>query len=178
MQVPHERSSTVGDALRRCSWASSSAWRWRRACAQPPWSWRLGCSSEVVGEILEPAAVEPVEAPLLAADDENERALAPADERHERREVEELFRTRISSGTTSVNGSVRQTLSRPAQKMARPCAPVALELGVEVAADALEVLAEGEPLLVRELPRFPDRFLDAPSRSELRRVCASPVVAK
>ena len=45
---------------------------------------------EVVGQVLEAAGAEPVEAPLLAADDEDERALAAADERHERREVEEL----------------------------------------------------------------------------------------
>ena len=45
---------------------------------------------EVVGEVLEPTGPEPVEATLLAADDEDERAFATADERHERGEVEEL----------------------------------------------------------------------------------------
>ena len=47
---------------------------------------------EVIGEILEPPGAEPVEAPLLPADDEDERSLAAPDERDERRQIEELVR--------------------------------------------------------------------------------------
>ena len=43
---------------------------------------------EVVGEVLETAGAEAVEAALLAADDERRGALAAADERDERRQVE------------------------------------------------------------------------------------------
>ena len=42
----------------------------------------------VLGDLLEPPAAQPVELAALAADDGDERALAAADERHERREVE------------------------------------------------------------------------------------------
>ncbi len=104
----------------------------------------------VVGEILEPAAVKAVEAPLLAAHDEDERALPPADERHERREVEAVAHADL------VRHDLRERkrppdVVEPGAEDGQPVRPVPLELGVEVAADALEVVTERDALLMRQL---------------------------
>src|SRR5436305_8868925 len=77
---------------------------------------------ELVDQLLEPAGAQDVDGSPLTADDRDQRSVAAADERDERREVElpadgDLVGHRIASG------SVRHALSSPAQKTATPREP-------------------------------------------------------
>ena len=113
---------------------------------------------EVVGEILETAGAEAVETALLAADDEHESALAAADERDERRQVEkpaDLDLVRHHLGQRQGPPHVVEAGAEDGQTMST----VSLELGLDVAANALEILPQCESLLVRELPRPPTVLL-------------------
>ena len=104
----------------------------------------------VVGEVLEPSAAEPVEAPLLAAHDEDEGTLAPADQRHEWGEVEALAHTNVVRNDLSERERPPDVVE-PGAEDGQPVGALPLELRLEVAPDALEVVAQGEPLLVRQL---------------------------
>ena len=100
-----------------------------------------------VGDLLELPGAQPVEEAQLAADVRNDRALAAADERDERREVEvapdlDLVRHGLAE---------RQRLPdvvEPGAEHRDAVGAVPVELLAEEVLDPLEVLAQPDPLLV------------------------------
>ena len=102
-----------------------------------------------VGDLVEPPCVQPEEVSALTADDGDERTVAAAHERHERRKVE------LASDVDAVRHGLDQR-SRPphvveARREHREAArAVAVELVGEPLADSLEVLSQPDALVVRQ----------------------------
>ena len=76
-----------------------------------------------VGDLLKPAGAEREQAALFAADDGDERPVAAAEQGNEGGE-QEVVRDPGRVATDQGSGSTLQTLSSPAEKIARPCAPL------------------------------------------------------
>jgi hypothetical protein len=104
---------------------------------------------EEVGELLEPAGAEAVEAALLAPDDDHEGSLAAPEERHERGKVElpaHSYVVRYGLGERKRAPDVVE----PGAEDREAVGAVAAELLLEVAADAVEIGLEPLPLVVRQ----------------------------
>ena len=143
------RRSISAATSRRCSPTSFSMCRWNRDCDQPPWSWRPGTSSVRSATSSSRPAWQPEEVTPLTADDSDERTVAAAHERHERRKVE------LASDVDAIRHGLDQR-SRPphvveARREHREAArAVAVELVREPLADSLEVLSQPDALVVRQ----------------------------
>ena len=109
-----------------------------------------GLLLRVVGEILELPRAQPVETPLLAAHDEDERPLPAPDEWDERREVEAVADPDLVRHDLGERKRPPDVVE-PGAEDGETVRALALELGVEEPANAVEVLAQREALLVREL---------------------------
>ena len=100
-----------------------------------------------VDDLVEPARAQPEELAALAPDEGDDRALAAADERHERRDVELL-------ADVDPSGTARSERDRPPDVVkacgedGQPLRAVAIELVREALADTLEVLLERDALVV------------------------------
>ena len=104
----------------------------------------------VVGDLDEPPVTQAIDVAALAVDDRDERAVAAADERHERREVEGVVDRR---GVGDLAGQRQRAPEavQPGGEQREPVRALAAELLAEVAPHAVEVGAEALPLLVRQL---------------------------
>ena len=104
-----------------------------------------------VHDLFQPSRVEPEQLPALAAHEGDDRALAAADERNERREVE------LPADPDAVGHRLDQRARPPdvvhsGREDRDAVRPVALELVGEVVPDPAEVLLERDPLVMREPP--------------------------
>ena len=103
----------------------------------------------VVREPLEPAVTEAVEAPLLAADDDDEGTAAMPDERDERRQPQPRAHFDLVGHRLGERQRTPDAVEARAEDR-QPLRAVAVELGLEPAPDAVEVLAQGDALPVVE----------------------------
>ena len=102
-----------------------------------------------VGDLVEPPRVEPEEVSALTADDSDERTVAAAHERHERRKVE------LASDVDAIRHGLGQRSRSPHVVEARAehreaARAVSVELVREPLADSLEVLPQPDALVVRQ----------------------------
>src|SRR5262249_54383750 len=95
------------------------------------------------------ARAQPVELAALAADDRDEGSFAAADERHERREEELAIDLDLVADGFGERQRPPDVVESGAEER-EAVGAVAVELVAEVAADAVEVSLESDPLVVRQ----------------------------
>ena len=102
-----------------------------------------------VHDLFQPSRVEAEQLSALTADEGDERSLAAADERNERREVE-LPANPDAIGHRLDQGARPPDVVHSGREDCDAVRPVALELVGEVVPDPREVLLERDPLVMRE----------------------------
>src|SRR4051812_9072986 len=104
---------------------------------------------ELVLDLLEPSAAQPVELAALAADDGDERALAAAEQPEQRREVQRFREPNVVGDGTRQRQRQPQVVELRAEDRVRAHA-AAVEVEREVLLDPLDVGVERLLLLARE----------------------------